>query len=206
MEQLEANYARLEKALPKNSQIVYSVKANPNPMILKLFCELGAFFETASEKEFILVMENGISATRIIYSGQAKTREGIINALTKGVFLFNLESIHEVEMMVELTNELHKEARVLCRINPNYNSNNAILKMGGKPSAFGIDENEIEKAIELCNGSYVILSGLFMYNGSQYYEAKSIFNNSKYLYDLSLKIMKLYGLKFNYIDYGGDLE
>lgn len=202
-EQLEANYMRLKNALPKNAQIVYSVKANPNPMILKLFYRLGAFFETASEKEFDLVLSVGICVKRVIYSGQAKTKEGVTNALTNGVFLFNLESLHEVKMLVELTSALDREACILCRINPNCNTNNAVLKMGGTPSAFGMDENEIENAIALCKDSKVLLSGLFMYNGSQYYDPKSIYDNSKYLYDLSLRIMKSYNLKFNYIDYGG---
>lgn len=197
------NYKKLQRSLPSNAKIVYSVKANPNPEIIKILYRCGAFFETASYGEFALLNQIGIPGKRILYSGQAKSYEGIETALCKGVLLFNLESLNEIKMLTNLCIKLNKKANCMIRINPKIKTNNAMLKMGSVPSPFGIDENEIAKAISLLKNTTVSLNGFFMYNGSQYYDYNDIYNNTEYLIKFANEIEKNFNLNFQSMDFGG---
>ena len=203
-EAIISNYKELQNALGKDKIILYSVKANPNPFILKVLDKCGLMFETASIGEIKLLLRNGINTSKIIYSGQAKLESQIEEAIFCGIKLYNLESVEEVKRLTYFADELKKDVKYMCRINPNMSVNNAVLKMGSTPSAFGISENEIETVINIdkkCKYSH--FEGLFMYNGSQYYEAKDIVENCLYLQNLSKKIENKYKIQFSMIDYGG---
>lgn len=183
------------------AKLVYSVKANPNPGIIKTLSENDAMFETASEIEYKLLRRIGINPLRIIYGGQGKKKEGIRQAIQEGVFLFNLESQHEVKLLVECAEEEKKKCEFLLRINPENSSKVSVLQMSGCPSAFGIDVEYVDETLELCKSKYAKFVGFFMYNGSQYYDACEIVNNTKYLVELAKKYSGKYEIE--YLDFGG---
>lgn len=199
-EQLISNYEKLKSAVGKNT-IIYSMKANPNPHIIKILSSLGCYVETASEGEYSVLKTLGIPVNNIIYSGQAKSESGISQAINDGVFLINVESKKQMELVIKYSEKHKKETKVLLRINPSSIDNNAVLKMGGTPSPFGVDECYIKEIAKMTKGTCVKLTGLFMYNGSQYYCSSSIYNNTKYLCNLANEYKDLMDLE--YLDFGG---
>ena len=183
------------------AKLIYSVKANPNPGVIKVLSKNGAMFETASDIEYKLLRRIGINPKHIIYGGQGKKKEGIRQAIQEGVFLFNLESQHEVSVLMECAEEERKICKFLLRINPEYSSKVSVLQMSGCPSAFGIDIEYLDETLEFYQSEYIKFAGFFMYNGSQYYDSKDIVNNTKYLLELAKKYSGKYDIE--YLDFGG---
>lgn len=197
------NYASLKSALPPNSQVVYSVKANPNPGVISVLNKCGAYFESASEGEYDLLLRTGIRPGRILFSGQAKSKQGILRAIDDGVFLFNIESMREALLLRDCSNKKHIKTKFLLRINPSLSENNAVLHMGSKPSPFGVDEEDVPNILEYVNHSDTRCVGFFMYNGSQYYDSKDIAMNTNYLCEFAMKMQREKQAEIHYLDFGG---
>lgn len=202
--EIRNNYNELQKTLGEESIIVYSMKANPNPLVIKVLDKCGAWFETASYNEFELLMDIGIDVNKVIYSGQAKRGWEIEKAIIKGSKIFNIESIREAKLLVNIANKHKVRIQFMCRINPSLKKdNNAILKMGSEPTAFGMEEADLITVISIAKDSYADLAGLFMYNGSQYYNPEEIVSNCIYLQEKMKKVQIKYNIVFSMIDYGG---
>ena len=199
---LVANGKALKKALPVRANLVYSVKANPNPSIIYALQKIGALFEVASEGELLHLLNIGIAAEKIIFSGQGKTVSGITKAIKNEVLVINIESMREWKDVSEISKSLNKKVRVLLRVNPMFNNRDAALKMGGVASPYGVDEETIDlffaEGSELC-----LIEGIFVYAGSNYHNYIDIIENTKYIFELAEKIYKKFNVKLKYLDFGG---
>jgi ornithine decarboxylase len=105
------NYATFAKALP-DTRVFYAVKANPAPQILKLLADLGASFDTASVAEIDLVLAAGATPQRISYGNTIKKERDIAAARARGVELFAVDCLAEVDKIARAA----PGARVFCRI------------------------------------------------------------------------------------------
>src|ERR1700761_9041749 len=102
-------YKTLEAALGAvPHSLCYAVKANSNLSVLRLLGKLGARFDVVSGGEIARLRKVGVRGRSIVFSGVGKTREEIREALTyrvsrdaAGIFLFNVESSGEMEVLVE---------------------------------------------------------------------------------------------------------
>src|SRR5919197_2624706 len=63
----------LRKTFPSEFDISYSVKANPNPAILRFFLSKGCGLEIASAGEFHLALSAACPAEKILFAGPGKT-------------------------------------------------------------------------------------------------------------------------------------
>ena len=174
----------LRKAIPSVADIIYSVKASPNPALIEHYKQAGFWFEVASQGEMIHVLNLGVDKHKIWISGQGKTENYLKYAVCKGITHYNLESKNELNMLAKL---IQNPDLYCCnlRINPNIDRCNSVLQMGGKSTAFGVDEEELG---DILNGEYGhIINGLFIYAGSQYFDARDIVENTKYCLNLRRK-------------------
>jgi diaminopimelate decarboxylase len=202
-EEIETNFRALKSSLPDKADIVYSIKANPNPFVIKSLEKMGALFETASEGEFEHLQKIGIEPNKILYSGQAKSELGIEKAILNNVLAINAESERDILLIKKYTNIHRKKVKILIRVNPNLKASDAVLKMGGVASPFGVDEEYLGDVVDLCNDEYISFAGFFMYAGSQYYSADSIVNNTQYLCNLAFDFCTKRNINITYIDFGG---
>lgn len=193
----------LKQSLPDNALLLYSVKANPNPTIIKLLFHEGLLFEVASEGELRHILNIGIKPESIIFSGQAKSIAGIRLAVEKSVKAINVESVRELSDINRCCIKLNKTQSVMLRVNPKLNNHSSVLKMGGVPSPYGIDEEQIESVIKEFISENVRIVGLFMYAGSQYFNESSIISNTAYLLDLSYSISQRLQIPIYSLDFGG---
>jgi ornithine decarboxylase len=97
---IRERYALLRRQLP-DVEVYYSVKANPEPAILALFCELGASFEVASVEELKRCVRSGAHPARIHFGNPIKKRADIRYAHRLGVRSFSFDSGLELEKLVE---------------------------------------------------------------------------------------------------------
>src|ERR1700742_3029904 len=86
---LERHYKIFAAALPKDSLIAFSVKANGNLAVLKTLGQLGAGADVVSGGELKEGRAAGIPAGKIVFSGVGKTREEMDLALRESIYQFN---------------------------------------------------------------------------------------------------------------------
>src|SRR5271156_656641 len=115
---LERHYKVFAGALPKDSLIAFSVKANGNLAVLKTLAKLGAGADVVSGGELARALAAGIPGEKIVFSGVGKTRPEMRAALTANIHQFNVESEPELAALDETARALGKRAPVTLRINP----------------------------------------------------------------------------------------
>ena len=99
---LERHYRVFSEALPKDSLIAFSVKANGNLAVLKTLAKLGAGADVVSGGELKKALAAGIAAEKIVFSGVGKTRAEMAFALEAGIHQFNVESEPELEALNDI--------------------------------------------------------------------------------------------------------
>jgi diaminopimelate decarboxylase len=136
---LERHYKVFAAALPEGSLVAFSVKANGNLAVLKTLALLGAGADVVSGGELAKALAAGIPAERIVFSGVGKTREEMHQALTAGIYQFNVESEPELLALDEVARELNRRAPITLRINPDVDAKtHAKITTGTSETKFGI--------------------------------------------------------------------
>jgi diaminopimelate decarboxylase len=136
---LERHYKVFSAALPEGSLVAFSVKANGNLAVLKTLALLGAGADVVSGGELAKALAAGIPAERIVFSGVGKTVEEMHQALTAGIYQFNVESEPELLALDEVARELNRRAPVTLRINPDVDARtHAKITTGTAETKFGI--------------------------------------------------------------------
>ena len=117
----------------------YSVKANSNLAILRLFGRLGSGVDVVSGGEILRALKAGIAPEKIVYSGVGKTRLEIELALKHDILMFNVESDMELELINQVAVEKAVRARVALRVNPDVDpQTHPYISTGLKKNKFGI--------------------------------------------------------------------
>ena len=94
-----ANYQGIQRAFPA-ATVGYTVKSNPNPMLLDCLARLeGSWFEVASRAEIEMLANVGVFGDRSFYSHPIKPMTHIQAAIARGVRLFAFDSEAEVEKL-----------------------------------------------------------------------------------------------------------
>ncbi len=203
---LQQQYQTLAHLLQPYAEIFYSMKANPNLSICRLFKKMGAGLEICSLFELKAAMKLAFPRKSIIFVGPAKTDDEIRLCLTYGIYAIVCESFREYERIARIATELGIEAHVALRINPIFSSKTALLKMGGKPSQFGIDEELVFNNIKFFQQFPVIkLIGLHVYNGTRILDAETIYENTKEIVQLARRFEKAFSMSLSMLDIGGGL-
>lgn len=101
-QQVEANYKRLRRYLPR-VRVHYAIKANPHPEILRTMIKLGSSFDVASDGEIRLLNSLGVKGESMIYANPMKTHSGL-NAC---------KDCHVSRMTFDCKSELDKIANIL---------------------------------------------------------------------------------------------
>jgi ornithine decarboxylase len=95
-----------------DTRIFYAVKANPAPEILKLLAAMGSCFDTASVAEIDMALAAGAEPSRISFGNTIKKERDIAAAHSRGVQLYAVDCVSEVEKIARAA----PGASVFCRI------------------------------------------------------------------------------------------
>ncbi len=111
LEVVRDNYRTFARALP-DTRVFYAVKANPAPEILAALAGLGSSFDCASVAEIDLVLAAGAGPERISFGNTIKKERDVAAAFARGVRLFAVDCVEEVDKIFRAA----PGARVFCRI------------------------------------------------------------------------------------------
>jgi len=196
--ELNNRLVELQSALPVESRLLYSVKANPNPFVLNLFNQAGLGFEVASAGELQQVIKLKIHPEKIVLGGPIKSKEAILLGLQNRILSFNVESERDLQNIASVSNQ---PLNISIRINPDFSNRNSVIKMGGISSQFGIDENDVIPLIRKYKNE-VNINGLFMFAGSQFFDAQNIIQNTSFLIEFAEKHRDELN-QLDFLDFGG---
>lgn len=150
--------------------ICYSVKANSNLSILRIFAKMGAGFDIVSGGELERVRTAAKRAVKkVVFSGVGKTMDELRAALRNGILLFNVESEGELEALAACASELRKTANVALRVNPDVPAEtHPYISTGLREHKFGVPiaaARQLYHGIALCK--YLRAAGVSLHIGSQ---------------------------------------
>ncbi len=184
----------------------YSVKANSNIAILKLFGSMGGGVDIVSGGELYRALKARIPSDRIVYSGVGKTVEEIDFALREKILMFNIESIQELEQINRRAEAMNLKASVSLRVNPDIDPNtHPYISTGMKKNKFGISAESALRAFEDSKSlKNIDLVGLDCHIGSQLTDVTPFVDALQRLRAL-IDRFRLRGAQIRYLDLGGGL-
>jgi ornithine decarboxylase len=94
-----ARYSQLREALPA-ATVLYAVKANPAPEVVRLLAQAGSSFDVASRGEIDLCLNAGIEPARLSYGNTIKKERDISYAFCHGIRVFTVDSPAELEKVI----------------------------------------------------------------------------------------------------------
>jgi diaminopimelate decarboxylase len=203
---MDKKWSLLRDALPPAFSIHYSVKANPNQTILKHFLLKGAGLEVASAGEFCQALNAGCSPEKIIFAGPGKTEPELELVLEKGVGEIHLESVREAERVSAIAQRRGLAARVALRVNPSGEAEGGAMRMGGRPAAFGVDEESLEEVLDrLLSLKSLDFRGIHLFTGTQILDFQILVNQYQKGLEIARRVAARLKRPLDTLDFGGGL-
>jgi diaminopimelate decarboxylase len=184
----------------------FSMKANSNLAIIRLFGSMGGGVDIVSGGELFRALKAGIPPQRIVYSGIGKTRTEIDYALQNEILMFNIESSQELEAINARAASLGRVAHVALRINPDVDpKTHPYISTGMKKAKFGIDVDGAVEAYQRAKSlSHVEVMGVDCHIGSQLTEISPFVDALRRIRAL-IERLKEVNIAVRYLDFGGGL-
>jgi len=168
--------ARVRNAFRGLVDVYFAVKANPNLTLLRALRPFADGLDISSGGELEQAALAGYDMGRLSFAGPAKTTQELEAALHFGVGSISVESPHEMDELVRLARATDIRAPIVLRINPRLKVKEYGIKMGGRPTQFGIDEEDVVRVISLlkANANALAFKGVHVYAGSQCFDVAGI--------------------------------
>ena len=204
---LERHWHAFDSALGEHPHLIcYAVKANSNIGILNVMAKLGSGFDIVSQGELERVLAAGGEASKVVFSGVAKSRAEIMRALEVGIRCFNVESIAELHHINQIAGEMGKVAPISLRVNPDVDAHtHPYISTGLKENKFGVSVDEAREVYKLAATlPHVKITGMDCHIGSQLTELQPFLDATDRLIRL-MEQLKEDGIKLKHLDLGGGL-
>jgi len=203
---MRRSFATLKSALEGFADIVFSIKANPNPAIARLFVEMGAGIEIASLGEYERARNAGAAPHDILFAGPAKRDTELDRVIGEGIGEIHLESFEEIARADAIAGRAGKRVAVSIRINPVAAAQGGAMRMGGKPSPFGFDEEQCDAVLRaVASAANLDLCGVHLFAGTQILDADVLLGQWRHGLDVAGRIARATGRPLRSIDLGGGL-
>lgn len=204
---LERHWHAFDSALGKHPHLIcYAVKANSNIGILNVMAKLGSGFDIVSQGELERVLAAGGEASKVVFSGVAKSRAEIMRALEVGIRCFNVESVAELHHINQIAGEIGKIAPISLRVNPDVDAHtHPYISTGLKENKFGVSVDEASEVYKLAATlPHVKITGMDCHIGSQLTELQPFLDATDRLIRL-IEQLKEDGITLKHLDLGGGL-
>lgn len=204
---LERHWHAFDSALGEHPHLIcYAVKANSNIGILNVMAKLGSGFDIVSQGELERVLAAGGEASKVVFSGVAKSRAEIMRALEVGIRCFNVESIAELHHINQIAGEMGKVAPISLRVNPDVDAHtHPYISTGLKENKFGVSVDKAREVYKLAATlPHVKITGMDCHIGSQLTELQPFLDATDRLIRL-IEQLKEDGITLKHLDLGGGL-
>ena len=189
----------------------FSVKACPNPYILKVLAEEGCGGDCSSLPELILCEKSGIDGEKVMFTSNETPASEYKYAFKNGNII-NLDDITHIDFLIDaLKNENGEKTEgglppLICfRYNPGpLKEGNAII---GKPeeAKYGLTREQIFEAYAKCKNFGVKRFGLHTMVASNELNPSYFVETAKILFELCAELKDKCGVRIEFVDLGGGL-
>ncbi|HYA98450.1 MAG TPA: type III PLP-dependent enzyme [Methylomirabilota bacterium] len=196
----------LRDALPAGFSVFYSVKANPNPALVRHMVSRGCGLEIASAGELALALQAGCDARRVLFAGPGKSEAELAFALERGIGEIHLESLTETARVAAIARRLGTRASVAIRVNPVGEGEGGAMRMGGRPAPFGIDEEQLDAALDAVRAEpSLVFHGIHLFAGTQILDAATLVHQYRHGIAIARRAARRDGRPLRTVDFGGGL-
>ncbi len=203
---IEKRLHELQTAFSSRVDVFYSMKANPNREILRQLIQLGCGIEIASGGELIQALHAGCNPSRILFAGPGKTNAELHAAIEAGIREIHVESIGEAKRLDDLARTADRIVRIALRINPAESVQGGAMRMGGKPTPFGIDEEQLDDALETIQElEHLEISGIHLFTGTQILDHEILLSQYRKAIEIAQRVASFLNRPIETIDFGGGL-
>jgi diaminopimelate decarboxylase len=166
-----------------DAEIVFALKANNNPSLLKIMAEEEIGADVVSRGELLASKMAGMK--RILWNGNGKTHEDIVHFTNQGLDIVCVDSLQELPLWDGI------DVIKLLRVNPDVDAKtHPHISTGLRAHKFGVPIEKIEAVADR-------IDGLHLHIGSQITDVEPFLD----AYSKALECAKKFG--FKYIDLGG---
>ncbi|AZI13228.1 diaminopimelate decarboxylase [Avibacterium paragallinarum] len=204
---LERHWHAFDNALGDHPHLIcFAVKSNPNLAILNIMAKLGSGFDIVSQGELERVLAAGGDASKVVFSGVAKSEQEIERALNVGIRCFNVESLDELYRINEVAGRLNKIAPISLRVNPDVDAHtHPYISTGLKENKFGVSVDEAREVYRIASQlPHIKITGMDCHIGSQLTEIQPFLDATDRLIVLMQQLAQD-GIELKHLDLGGGL-
>ena len=223
-DKIESQFEHLNRFLPNNFQVHYTLKANSNLAICHHLAQLGASADISSTGELVAAIKAGFSPQQIVFTGPGKTERELSFALKQNIGLIVVESVNEARRLNSLAAESGIQQDILVRINPTYRTDNSceisqgnsnctlntesnapIQLISESASKFGIDEQIVDEAIaEIVALDNINLKGIHIFTESNLLDYQQLIASCQNTINIANRLRES-GYSISIVDFGGGM-
>lgn len=204
---LERHWRAFDNAFGEHPHLIcFAVKSNSNIALLNVMARLGSGFDIVSQGELERVLAAGGEASKVVFSGVAKSHSEIACALEVGIRCFNVESVSELKRINEVAGQLGKIAPISLRVNPDVDAKtHPYISTGLKENKFGVSVKEAREVYRFAKTlPNVKITGMDCHIGSQLTELQPFLDATDRVIVL-MEQLKQDGIELHHLDLGGGL-
>lgn len=177
----------------------YSIKANANPVLLRMVREEGLVVDAMSPGELYMDQLAGFTSEQILYISNNNSREELQNAL-KHNLLVSVDSLSQLDDL----GSINRGGKVMVRFNPGIGAgHHAKVVTAGKETKFGVNPDQMDEVFALLKKHDMALAGINQHIGSLFMEAEGYLNAAEVLLHMAEQLPEGALKKLEIIDFGG---
>lgn len=177
----------------------YSIKANANPVLLRMIREEGLVVDAMSPGELFMNDLAGFTPAEILYISNNNSDTELQNALVHGL-LVSVDSLSQLDTL----GRLNRGGKVMVRFNPGIGAgHHAKVVTAGKETKFGVTPDKMDEVFALLAKHELILAGINQHIGSLFMEPDGYLNAAQVLLDLAETLPDGALDRLEIIDFGG---
>ncbi len=187
--------------------IAYSLKANFNPALLKVFINDNTMFDITAVEEVYFYKRCGGKLSRVIYTSVTEGYEEYLQVLNEGIDRIAISSYNGLLNLIEASKNADVNPSVIIRINPEVGVK-ASIKASYKDGKFGVPlytntQDNASNILKYIIDSNLKFDGFHFHLGSQITDYTCFTNALAKLDQFIIKMKRIYDLKVNTLDIGG---
>lgn len=176
--------------------LLYSVKANPFPPVVRALADLGLGADAASAQEVLLSRRCGMAAEDIFFSAAGKTEAALETAWEEGELI--ADSLGEVSRIGALCRKKGQRRAIGVRLNPAFGMGGAV----GSASKFGINEEDLPELKKLLATLPVTVEGIHVHLRSQNLDADVLGGCYRDSWALAKRVQTVLDHPLRYVNFG----
>lgn len=176
--------------------LLYSIKANPFPPLVRALADMGVGADAASAQEVLLAESCGMAGRDIFFSAAGKTERALETAWEHGEII--VDSLGEVARIGALCRKKGVSRAIGVRLNPSFGMGGG----AGAASKFGINEEDLPRLQALLDTLPVTVEGIHVHLRSQNLNADVLGGCYRDSWALAKRVSRELDSPLRYVNFG----